>query len=224
MSSPSTEETNSTENKAPQPDYRIEEWKRLNDEIKTNSGRMYATLGLVIGGTSALLKLAAGIDGPGASLFCLLPFVLLIPASLFVYSQTNSTARIAAYIRVFFETTESGLQWETRLDSLKSLPANNKQVKVFGSSFTNSITKILAGLGWVSIGAGLYFLITRFEPNCSNTYWVIVDIFTGLSLLGLNVLWITNEQIKKAREDFGKGYIDDWKTVKKKAFSDDQSS
>ena len=223
MESQSSEENPTEEHvtelpEKPEVDYRIEEWKRLNDEIKTNTTRMHAALVLALGGTTAIFGVAKDIWWPGAAYFCLLPFLLLIPASLFITSQMASTQRIASYLRTYFESANLGLAWESRLVEVEE----QIKRKRIGGRFSNSLSYILGGAAWTSGLIGYYFLYfpnPEFkEPSmefCKDWASEIEDyaIPLGFSLLfgiGVITLFIQNKKMRKAMKFYQKLYDSKW--------------
>ena len=140
------------------------EYSSLRAEIDRNSHIVTTVFLANITVTAALIGYGLGLDKIIGAIF-LSPFAIIIPALFFLSSQLESTTRIAAYIKVFFEDNSDELKWETRWLCLREkdlLPAKRK--------YTFAISHLYGGLSIVC------FLLAGFnEDGTSELYSIGVD-------------------------------------------------
>ena len=184
---------------------KIEEYKQLYAEIHSNADKVAFALGIIYSGTSGIITYGLSNYKEVNSFVFLAPFFLLIPLTFFINSQLNSTARIAAYLKVFHEDIDEGLFWEHRLSKFKT------PEKLRNSKYARSLISILFGLSTVCIlltfinlypGEGSYF-------RNLNTFTILFS--TVLFLILLFGLY----GVKKAKTiDYKQHYVDKFLEIK----------
>lgn len=192
-------------------DYKIEEWKNLYSEIHNNSRSINTALTLVFGGTPTIIAAIINLGGNdyGGSIF-LIPFILIIPATIFIYSQLDSTARISAYITVFHERRTKGLKWETRLGLLNQHESKNQLNK-----FEWSISLMLSGIAGFTFMVALVMTVLYFNNNENDGRLWVLDLMIVL-LVGLQlatVLWRYLRRIKLSISDGASNYRKKWEEL-----------
>lgn len=119
-----------------------EEYIRLNREIEVSSEKVFNLIKLMITITITILTVSFTDWLNKYEVIYLIPIILIIPINFLIYSQLNSSERIAGYIRVFLEPHLNGNQWERKLREYKK---KNKE----DSKFSFSIILISIGLSGI---------------------------------------------------------------------------
>ena len=175
------------------------EYSSLRAEIDRNSHIVTTVFLANITVTAALIGYGLGLDKIIGAIF-LSPFAIIIPALFFLSSQLESTTRIAAYIKVFFEDNSDELKWETRWLCLREkdlLPAKRK--------YTFAISHLYGGLSIVC------FLLAGFNWNWECKWHLFVISAVPISvLLVIGTIYLTRTFGVKFCQD----YIDAWKRLK----------
>ncbi len=99
------------------PDLTASSFEALNTEMRSNSD-IVARL-VIVAATGSATVVGFGVQLEESGVF-LAAFTILLPAILFVSSQMDSTARIAAYISVKYESTATNVSWETDLMAFRA--------------------------------------------------------------------------------------------------------
>ncbi len=97
-------------------DRTIEEYKTLRAEILLLLNRELTLVSFTFTATAAILGFAFS---QGISLLFLVPLLMLRLVLFQLNDSARSVARISAYIRIFLEPNDPGLNWETRMDDLR---------------------------------------------------------------------------------------------------------
>lgn len=195
----------------------IEEYKHLYNEIHSNSNKVSFALNLIFTLTSAIIAYGLKDYENSSELIYLTPLIFIIPLSHFIYSQMNSTVRIAMYIKVFHESKENGLQWENRFDKFKTPKELNH------SKYAKALKLIIIGLVSICILLTVlrlshsfiqqYELITLDE----NLLIIIRGILVLIAIIGVTRLL---KQILGSIDDtkyvYASKYFEEWSKIKTK--------
>lgn len=178
-----------------------------------NSRSIITALSFVLAGTPAILGsvLKFGFDSSAGGLPYLLPFIIIVPAAMFIFSQSNSTARISSYIIVFHESSSRGLLWENRLKALKK---NESQAQI--KSFELSISWILGGAAILTTGAS--FLKSNLFPGGKINFSAELCSADIILILVLSILTpfmiVFLRRIAKEAAEGSSNYISEWEKLK----------
>lgn len=134
----------------------IAEYETLRNEINTNS--QVASQAATVAVTAVIAFITFGLDRQNWEVF-LAPAILVIISVIFVTSQYDSTARIAAFIRRRHEEGDlQDLKWESALTVIRTRLKRDRPTINFISSL--AFTFLL--LQVASCGLSIYFFWTSF--------------------------------------------------------------
>ncbi len=183
-------------------------------EIQSNSKSVDSALALIVTSATGIIGISAKLgDGLNFVAF-LLPFIIIIPATYFIYSQLNSTARIASYIKVFHESQASGILWESRLSVLRSMPA-----EASNSRFSISLLGMIGGVSAICLLGVCYqiFVIAKIVFADGSTYMdmtYLIFLILAVGIVGfLMHKGLTN--IHNAKKHYAIRYYQKWLMIRK---------
>lgn len=193
----------------------IEEWKKMVAEIQSNSKSVDSALALIVTSATGIIGISAKL-GEGLNYFAFfLPFIIIIPATYFIYSQLNSTARIASYIKVFHESRESGILWESRLSLLRSTPAEASK-----SRFSISLLGMIGGVSSICLLGACYqiFVVAQKVFDNDNTSMSIAYLISLILIAGIVVFLLHKGliNIHNAKRHYAKSYYHKWLVIREK--------
>jgi len=171
-------------------DFRRIEYENLYKEISDNSARIYIILNICVPSTAALLGYAFTLDAKETPFgdamtpfFLLLPLAIILPAMVFVSSSLNSTARVASYIKVFYEDETCSISWQNRMQQLRR--ENKRDGRLRLRAFKGSLTSIFFILGLVSITISI---VTSMYAQLDWSVYVVYILIVCLLLFRLVAL------------------------------------
>ena len=195
----------------------IEEYKHLYSEIHSNSDKVSFALNLMFTLTSAIIAYGLKDYENSSEIIFLTPLIFIIPLSHFIYSQMNSTVRIAMYIKVFHESKENGLQWENRFGKFKTPKELNH------SKYAKSLKLIVMGLVSICILLTVlrlsHSLIQQYELITLNENSVIIvrGILALIAIVGVvRILRKILRSIDDTKSVYATKYFEEWNKIKKK--------
>lgn len=176
----------------------VEEYKVLRDEIKTHVQLISNYHLAVYTITGIILGLAINTH---ISLFFLVPFVILVPASFNHLYHMKCTIRLGSYIQVFFESEETGFLWETRRYKL-----------LFSESNKFDRSRKLIKLIYASSNLFLAIVcVSLFLINCNDRIFLIIGVI--ISFISICLLLVSEYMFQNSSE-FRKEYIKAWENIK----------
>ena len=179
-----------------------DEYNKLCDEINQNA-QINANIYLANITVTAILLGYAIKDNPIWFMF-LSPFSIIIPSILLISSYVSSTIRIGTYIKVFIEPMNTELNWESRLQSLRS----KNFMKSKNSSFSRSVS-------FLFILLGSFCLILSFIYAYKNHQINQITVVTILVVASLFVYGYYNLTVVSSRK-YILDYLEAWKKIKDK--------
>lgn len=192
-------------------------------EIQSNSKSVDSALALIVTSATGIIGISTKL-GDGLNYFAfLLPFIIIIPATYFIYSQLNSTARIASYIKVFHESQESGILWESRLSLLRSMPAEASK-----SRFSISLLGMISGVSSICLLGVCYqiFIVAKTVFGDGNTYMdktYLIFLILTVGIVGF-LLHKGLINIHNAKRNYATSYYHKWLAIREEELTQESGA
>lgn len=182
---------------------KIQEYNHLYREIHSNADKVAFAINLMFTVSIAIITYGVKNFEESSNLIFLTPLILIISLTFFIYSQINSTSRVAAYIKVFHEERDSGIYWESRMSKFKSFK------ELSDSKYARSLNYMIGGLGGVC-----YFstILAYFKTGISSNYELGIAVSIGITTLIIltKALIHTNN----AKYKYPSKYYEEWIKIK----------
>jgi hypothetical protein len=208
------------------------EYEFLNKEIADNTATIYTILNICVVGTVTLigfiLNYAAGLGAIAQVIHCpvspcppflfLTPFLIIAPSALSIKASLKSTARIATYIQVFYESNPINIAWQTNMQKWRAQAQDNPTIR----GHMTALERIFAILAWSCIGLsilslGYEVLKLRLSPVGTNPVRALW--WTPMYLITLSILILAWKKISKGLSnqwDYNafQHFVERWKGIR----------
>ncbi|MGZ3765955.1 MAG: hypothetical protein ACXVA2_14900 [Mucilaginibacter sp.] len=150
------------------------EYQQLQGEILNHSERIDKII--TFAGTAIALIVGyvvqVEISSKVEPFIYLYPFFIIIPSISMVASSLNSTVRIATYISVFYESTDSNNpRWQSRLQSIRENKQDSKTHRKLGGA----LELLLIGMSLICVALSTSSALDKYTMG-DWLYWIFLMV------------------------------------------------